>query len=209
MIHDESKQLIIGPYLIDSERNVRVISPKLMPGRLTGNARHLSDPANKVYFATMEDGLFEVDVKTLEVTGLIKEIKNKPKPGQTEEKNPATIQSTLPGYHGKGLYSGQGVVIIANNGEDTPTALKNPNIDSGAIGEWSGSGNWQLVRRNQFTEVTGPGGIKGNLNPETDPIWTIGWDYRSLILMVKENGKWNSYRLRWSARMEHRMATHS
>ena len=195
MIHEESKQLIIGPYFIDAERNVRVISPKLMPGRLTGNARHLIDPANKIYFATMEDGLFEVDVKTLAVKGLIKEIKNKPKPGQTDEKNPATLQSALPGYHGKGLYSGQGVVVIANNGEDTPTALKNPNIDSGALGEWNGSGNWQLVRRNQFTEVTGPGGIKGNANPATDPIWTIGWDYRSVILMVKENGKWNSYRL--------------
>ena len=195
MIHEESKQLIIGPYFIDAERNVRVISPKLMPGRLTGNARHLIDPANKIYFATMEDGLFEVDVKTLAVKGLIKEIKNKPKPGQTDEKNPATLQSALPGYHGKGLYSGQGVVVIANNGEDSPAALKNPNIDSGALGEWNGSGNWQLVRRNQFTEVTGPGGIKGNANPATDPIWTIGWDYRSVILMVKENGKWNSYRL--------------
>ena len=195
MIHEESKQLIIGPYFIDAERNVRAISPKLMPGRLTGNARHLTDPANKIYFATMEDGLFEVDVQTLAVKGLIKEIKNKPKPGQTDEKNPATLQSTLPGYHGKGLYSGQGVVIIANNGEDTPAALKNPNIDSGAVGEWNGSGNWQVVRRNQFTEVTGPGGIKGNSNPETDPIWTIGWDYRSVILMVKEKGLWNSYRL--------------
>ena len=195
MIHEESKQLIIGPYFIDSERNVRAISPKLMPGRLTGNARHLADPANKIYFATMEDGLFEVDVKTLAIKGQIKEIKNKPKPGQIDEKNPATLQSTLPGYHGKGLYSGQGVVVIANNGEDNPAALKNPNIDSGALGEWNGSGNWQLVRRNQFTEVTGPGGIKGNSNPEADPIWTIGWDYRSVILMVKENSKWNSYRL--------------
>ena len=195
MIHEESKQLIIGPYFIDTERNVRAISPKLMPGRLTGNARHLTDPENKIYFTTMEDGLFEVDVKTLAVKGLIKEIKNKPKPGQTDEKNPATLQSTLPGYHGKGLYSGQGVVVIANNGEDTPAALKNPNIDSGALGEWNGLGNWQLVRRNQFTEVTGPGGIKGNSNPETDPIWIIGWDYRSIILMVKENSKWNSYRL--------------
>jgi len=195
MIHEESKQLIIGPYFIDAEQNVRAISPKLMPGRLTGNARHLTEPENKIYFATMEDGLFEVDVQTLAVKGLIKEIKNKPKPGQTDEKNPATLQSTLPGYHGKGLYSGQGVVIIANNGEDTPAALKNPDIDSGAVGEWNGSGNWQVVRRNQFTEVTGPGGIKGNANPATDPIWTIGWDYRSVILMVKENGKWNSYRL--------------
>lgn len=195
MLHAESQQLIIGPYFIDAQRNLRVISPQLMPGRLTGNARHLTDPAHKIYFATMEDGLFEVDVQTLAVKGLIKEIRNKPKPGQTAETNPAVIQSTLPGYHGKGLYSGQGVVVIANNGEDTPEALKNPDIPSGAVGEWSGSGNWQLVRRNQFTEVTGPGGLNGNAHPETDPIWTIGWDYRSLILMVKDAGGWHSYRL--------------
>ncbi len=195
MIHNESQQLVIGPYFIDAQRNVRAISPKLMPGRLTGNARHLTDPTKKIYFATMEDGLFEVDVQTLAVKGLIKEIKNKPKPGQTAEVSPATLQSTLPGYHGKGLYSGQGVVVIANNGEDTPEALRNPDIASGAIGEWNGSGNWQLIRRNQFTEVTGPGGLNGNAHPTTDPLWTIGWDYRSLILMVKDGGGWHSYRL--------------
>lgn len=195
MIHEESNQLIIGPYFINAERKVRAIAPKLMPGRLTGNARHLSDPAHKIYFATMEDGLFEVDVQTLAIKGLIKEIKNNPKPGQTAEANPATLQSTLHGYHGKGLYSGQGVVVIANNGEDSAEALKNPNIPSGALGEWNGSGNWQLKRRNQFTEVTGPGGIKGNSNPESDPIWTIGWDERSVILMVKDKGDWHSYRL--------------
>ena len=195
MIHTESQQLVIGPYFIDAQRNVRAISPKLMPGRLPGNARHLTDPTKKIYFATMEDGLFEVDVQTLAVKGLIKEIKNKPKPGQTAEVSPATLQSTLPGYHGKGLYSGQGVVVIANNGEDTPEALKNPNIASGAIGEWNGNGNWQLVRRNQFTEVTGPGGLNGNAHPATDPLWTVGWDYRSLIVMVKDAGGWHSYRL--------------
>jgi len=103
MIHKESNQLIIGPYLIGAERDVRVIPPKLMPGRLTGNARHLTDPANKIYYATMEDGLYEVDVRTLAVKGLIKEIMNKPKPGQTAEVSPAMITSTLSGYHGKGL----------------------------------------------------------------------------------------------------------
>jgi hypothetical protein len=195
MIHVESKQLIIGPYFIDADRKVRVIPPKLMPGRHTGNARHLTDPTNKVYFATMEDGLYEVDVHTLAVKGLIKEIKNVPKPGQTEEVSPATITSTLAGYHGKGLYSGQGQVILANNGEMGAKALTDPTIVSGGLGSFNGTGNWSLVRRNQFTEVTGPGGLTGNANPEKDPIWTIGWDFRSLILMVLEDGKWTSFRL--------------
>ena len=195
MIHKESNQLVIGPYFIGAEREVRVIPPKLMPGRLTGNARHLTDPANKVYFATMEDGLYEVDVRTLAVKGLIKEIKNKPKPGQTAEVSPATITSTLSGYHGKGLYSGQGQVILANNGEQGPKALVDPTIVSGGLGSFNGEGNWTLVRRNQFTEVTGPGGLTGNADPAKDPIWTVGWDFRSVILMIMEDGKWTSYRL--------------
>src|SRR4051812_17267314 len=37
MIHRESQQLAIGPYLIDAERKVRVIPWQTMPGRLTGN----------------------------------------------------------------------------------------------------------------------------------------------------------------------------
>ena len=159
------------------------------------NARHLADPANKVYFATMEDGLYEVDVRTLAVKGLIKEIKNVPKPGQTAEVSPATITSTLPGYHGKGLYSGQGLVVLANNGEQSAKALVDPTIVSGALGSFNGEGNWSLIRRNQFTEVTGPGGLSGNADPAKDPIWTIGWDYRSLILMVMGDGKWTSFRL--------------
>ena len=195
MIHKESEQLIIGPYLIGANRDVRVIPPKLMPGRLTGNARHLTDPANKIYYATMEDGLYEVDVRTLAVKGLIKEIMNKPKPGQTAEVSPATITSTLSGYHGKGLYSGQGLVILANNGERSPKALLDPTIVSGGLGSFNGEGNWSLIRRNQFTEVTGPGDLMGNANPAKDPIWTVGWDFRSVILMVMEDGKWTSYRL--------------
>ena len=195
MIHKESNQLIIGPYLIGAEREVRIIPPKLMPGRLTGNARHLTDPANKIYYATMEDGLYEVDVRTLAVKGLIKEIMNKPKPGQTAEVSPATITSTLSGYHGKGLYSGQGLVILANNGERSPKALLDPTIVSGGLGSFNGEGNWSLIRRNQFTEVTGPGGLTGNADPAKDPIWTVGWDFRTVILMVMEDGKWTSYRL--------------
>ncbi|MDP6060370.1 MAG: hypothetical protein QGH33_15820, partial [Pirellulaceae bacterium] len=46
MIHRESNQLLIGPYVIDSNRKTRVILPSVMYGRLTGNARHLTDPAN-------------------------------------------------------------------------------------------------------------------------------------------------------------------
>ncbi len=194
MIHRESQQLLIGPYLIDTQRNVRVIAPKNMPGRLTGNARHLTDPAGRVYYATMEEGLYEVNVRTLEVAGRIQD-SNTLKPGQAEVAHPATLASKLPGYHGKGFYMAQGRIVYANNGEHGQAALTDPSTPSGALGEWRGEGDWQLVRRNQFTEVTGPGGIFGNDQPATDPLWSIGWDARSLILMLLDKGAWHAYRL--------------
>ncbi|MGV3660755.1 MAG: hypothetical protein ACO1TE_11245 [Prosthecobacter sp.] len=193
MIHKESQQLFIGPYVIDAERKVRVIPPNKMPGRLTGNARHLSDPAGKIFYATMEEGLYEVDVKTLEVTGLIKD-GNPPKKDFSQETHPATLSSQLPGYHGKGLYSSQGRVIYANNGDRDKRVITDPTTPSGALGEWRKAGDdWQLVRRNQFTEVTGPGGISGS---DVDaPVWSIGWDAKSLILMLLDGGKWQAFRL--------------
>ena len=185
MIHRESQQLFMGPYVIDAKRNVRTIPYTTMYGRHTGNARHLTDPANKIYYATMEEGIYEVDVKTLAVAEL-----------WADEQRKEGRHADLPGYHGKGFYSGQGRMVYANNGEHGGEALRNPTIASGVLAQWNGKADvWTVVRRNQFTEVTGPGGIEGSSHPETDPIWSIGWDFRSLILMVLHDGEWHSYRL--------------
>lgn len=185
MIHRESEQLFIGPYAIDGQGQVRVIPYSKMFGRPTGNARHLTDPAGKIYYATMEEGLYEVDVKTLEVTEL-----------WADEQKKEGRHSDLPGYHGKGLYSSQGRIVYANNGDHAREALSNPSVPSGVLAQWDGiADKWTIVRRNQFTEVTGPGGIYGNKNPAKDPVWTIGWDHRSLILMCLDDGAWHRYRL--------------
>lgn len=184
MIHRESNQLFIGPYAIDGNRNVRAIPYKDMPGRHTANARHLTDPSGKIFFLTMEEGVYEVDVKSLAVKELFKD-------GNSTKNMGGDL---LPGYHGKGAYSGFGRLIYANNGENSPLARTRPDIDSGVLASWDGK-DWTVIRRNQFTEVTGPGGIYGNEQPDSDPIWSIGWDYRSLILMVLDGGKWQSYRL--------------
>lgn len=194
MIHRETEQLVIGPYVIDKNRNVRVISPRVMPGRLTATTRHLTDPENKVYFSTMEEGLYEVDLKTLGIKSLIRD-SNRIKPGYTDETNLTTFKSQLPGYHGKGTYTGQGRLVYSNNGDDDHKVRRSTNLPSGALAEWSGEGDWKMVRRAQFTEVTGPGDLYGNSNPETDPVWSVGWDHRSVILMVLYEGKWNGYRL--------------
>ncbi len=192
LIHHESQQLFIGPYVIDADRNVRVVPPSVMPGRLTGTARHLSDPAGKVYHATMEEGLYEVDVRTLAVKNLIRD-GNPLKNDFTVTTPLAELISELPGYHGKGLHTGQGRLVYANNGERGQAALKDPTTPSGALAEWFGKGDWQLVRRNQFTEVSGPGGIHGSA-PDA-PLWSLGWDAKSLLLMLLDDGRWHSFRL--------------
>ncbi len=184
MIHRESGQLFIGPYAIGSQRQVRVIPYDRMPGRHTGNARHLTDPENKLYYATMEEGFYEVDVHTLEVHTLYED-------GNGREAGPTDL---LPGAHGKGLYSGQGGLVYSNNGEASPEARRKFDIEAGVLAEWDGE-QWTTVRRNQFVEVTGPGGIYGNSNPATDPIWATGWDHKSVVLGVRDNDHWSFYRL--------------
>lgn len=177
MIHRESEQLIIGPYFIDRSGQVRTVAPAEMSGRLTGVARHLSDPANKVIFYTMESGLYEVDVHTLQVTVLYQD--------------PNDIRGWphfLPGVHGKGAYSGQGRLAVSNNG------------NGGVLAEWQGqgdpgkSGNWTIVDANKYTEITGPGGLYGAPDDEA-PLWALGWDHKSVLLNVCDNGSWKRFRL--------------
>ena len=155
MIHHESNQLIIGPYFIDAKGKVRVVSPKVMPGRLTATTRHLRDPANKVYFVTMEEGLYEVDVHTLAVKVLHPDLDAK-----------VARVSFLPGDHGKGGYVGQGRLVVTNN------------ATGGVLTEWTGTGDpgqaesWTTVDRNKYTDVTGPGGIYGAPDKNA-PLWAI------------------------------------
>ena len=185
MIHDESKQLFIGPYVIDHSGKVRTIPYTTMYGRPTANARHLTDPAGKIYAATMEEGLYEVDVHSLKVTELWR-----------DEQLKGGRHSNLPGYHGKGMFSGYGRLVYANNGEHGDEALKRPDVPSGCLASWdTRAENWTVVSRRQFTEVTGPGGIHGNAAPDRDPLWSIGWDHRSLILMTLGPQGWSQYRL--------------
>ena len=189
MIHRESGQLIIGPYFVDSLCNVRALSYNDAQGRYTGVARHLEEPAGKVYIATMEEGFYEVDVRTLECRELYPDANTS---GYHDDKGVNPQNDLLPGAHGKGLYSGQGVMVFSNNGEAVPEALEKFNIPSGCLAEWDGK-DWTVVRRNQFTEVTGPGGIYGS---DTDaPIYALGWDYKSVILAMRDKGSWSFYRL--------------
>ncbi len=181
LIHRESGQLIIGPYFVDRRGRVRAVDLRSLRGRMTAVMRHLSNPAHKVYYFDMEGAIYEVDVRTLAVRLLFK------KP--------------VAGWHGKGGCTGQGRVVIANNGEWGPkdgykhVLAGGParGDEAGALAEWDGR-TWRIVERKQFCEVTGPGGIYGNYS-DTDPIWATGWDKRSVILKLLDHGRWYTFRL--------------
>ena len=135
---------------ISAEGKVRVVDVKTrLIGRMTAVARHLTDPANMVYFYDMEGALYEVNVHTLDVKRLF----DKP----------------VPGWHGKGGYTSQGRLVISNNGE--VAAGKVPerflarlppksNEDAGVLAQWDGK-EWRIIERRQFTDITGPGGLHG------------------------------------------------
>ncbi|WP_146389853.1 sulfatase-like hydrolase/transferase [Allorhodopirellula solitaria] len=181
MIHAESNQLLIAHHLIDDKGNVRTISPNDMPIRVTAIARHLTDPANMVYYIDMEGSIWEANVHTLAVKRLFK------KP--------------VPGWHSKGGYTSQGRLVVSNNGElhvgnydDVLVGgeAKTPE-ERGVLAEFDGK-DWKIIERRQYTEVTGPQGITGG-SDGNDPIWTMGWDRRSVRLKVLDDGKWHTYLL--------------
>lgn len=213
-IHSPSNQLVIGPHFVDSTGNVRTLPYSLARGRHTGTAAHLTDPANRVYIMTMENGVYDVNVNDLSFITRYPDVQGKG-------------DRFLHGYHGKGLYSGQGLLVAANNGR--PGSQGSPTGETGVLASWDGTtvadnggsylaGNdpntgigdnsgapvaaqpeyiagWNQHFKVQHCEVTGPGGIHGNPNPATDPVWATGFDAKSVVLRTLENGNWHTWRL--------------
>ena len=190
MIHRETQQLSIGPYLVDATGAVRVIPRATLPGRLTATARHPTSPTNQILIATMEEGFYAVDVNTLAVTTLKAD-------AQTQTSGAGLL---LAGNHGKGCYTGQGRVLYANNGETSwavGSDLGGFNLPAGLLTENTGSdfsNGWSTLERKNFTEITGPGGIYGATN-DADVIWALGWDKRSVLLKLLDGGVWSTFRL--------------
>jgi len=187
MIHEESKQLFIGHYVIDDRGKVRSMSPSKMPARVTAYMRHLKDPENYVYLYDMENMFYEVNVNTLEFKKL--------------------FHDPIPGYHGKGGFTSQGKVVVSNNGEAMSGHLDKPELwqvskdytqksseDRGCLATYDGK-KWEVIERRQYTEVIGPQGVHPTSKGKNDPVWAIGWDKRSLRLQVMENGKFTTFLL--------------
>ncbi|MBK8975741.1 MAG: hypothetical protein IPM29_07430 [Planctomycetes bacterium] len=183
LVHPSSGQLFIGHHAIDGTGTVRTVSPEAMPARVTAIAEHLSEPRRFVYVVDMEGRIYELDVATLEPRLL--------------------FEKPVPGWHGKGAWTSQGVLVVSNNGEVPARTFRvSPYLagadpvdeeEAGVLAEWDGK-TWRIVARRQFTEVTGPGLVRGAAAANV-PIWSTGWDARSVLLMVRDQGTWTTWRL--------------
>jgi len=172
IIHKESNQLIIGPHAIDTDGRVRTFED-LVDIRLAATARHLADPANKVYFLGMEGEFYEADVHTLKATLLYDLLKELAIPGRA---------------HFKDAYTDHGRVVVVNNSyypEDFERGWSD-----GRLAEWDGRA-WRVLARTRFNTVTGR--CEGDLGRA---IYAVGQDRASALLHVylPETG-WRVYRL--------------
>lgn len=172
IVHRESNQLIIGPHAIDSEGGVRTFE-NLVDVRLAAVARHLTDPANKIYFLGMEGEFFEADVHTLEVVKCF------------DLRQELGIAGPP---HFKDAYTDHGRVVVANNSYDAEAFASGEG--DGRLAEWDGKA-WRILARTQFNTVSGR--CAGNLGRA---IYAAGQDRASVLLYVYLPATgWRLYRL--------------
>ncbi len=171
-VHAPSTQMIIGPHIIDADRNVRTFQD-LAGSRLTATMTHLTDPANKVYFLGMEGEFWEADVTTLRVRPLFDLSKELDLPKGSR-------------VHFKGGFSAFRRVVVANNTYGERDSTEGVST-GGRLAEWTG-GRWEIVERTAFCDVNAAPDAHGG-------IFATGWDRASAILKVFAKGKWSTYRL--------------
>jgi hypothetical protein len=165
LVHAESNQMFIGPYVVDLAGKWRFLEQFEMH-RLTATIRHLADPANRVYMLTMEGHFFEHDVNTHKSTLLFdlgKQFNLTQRP------------------HFKGGCSAQGRVVVANNGFY-------------AYGE-NGAGLFEFDGRNWRTLSGKPHMDCAARQDMGNVMFCSGWDESSVLLWALVYGRWQRYRL--------------
>lgn len=164
-VHKESSTAFIGPYAIDMGGKWRFIEA-LRDVRITATFAHLKDRANLVYMLGMEGELIECDVATLkcrQVEDVLTVLGGKRRP------------------HFKGAFTGQGRIVVANNGfyeygEENP-----------GLAEFDGT-RWNILSQKPHMECMGRQDM-GNV------IFCTGWDESSVLFWALVKGKWQRYRL--------------
>ena len=165
LIHRESNQCFIGPYAIDGKGNWKHI-PEFDKHRITSTMRHLTDPANRVYFQTMEGVFGEMDVNDLKprpLFDLVKEMKLASRP------------------HFKGGFTAQNRVVVANNG------FYEYGDDQAGLFEFDGK-SWNRLSGKPHMDVAARQDM-GTV------LFATGWDEASVLFWALVKGIWLRFRL--------------
>ncbi|AKU15294.1 hypothetical protein [Luteipulveratus mongoliensis] len=170
LVHAETDQLFIGPHAIDAKGEVTTI-PALAKHRLTATARHLTDPANKVYVLGMEGEFFELDVHTYEVTQLFDLLE---------------VLDINDAPHFKDMYTRHGRVVVANNAYYPKDFERG--FSDGRLAEWDGT-TWRVLSKTQWNTLSSANGM-------SEAMYAVGQDRASALFHVylPETG-WKVYRL--------------
>ncbi len=165
MIHHETNQCLIGPYIIDAKGNWSRIR-EFDDHRLTSTMRHLKEPKSKVYYQTMEGLFFEMDLATRKpvlLNDLAKEMNLQARP------------------HFKGGYTAQGRTVVTNNG------FYEYGETSAGLFEYDGS-RWKRLSDKPHMDVA----ARENMG---SVMFATGWDERSVLFHALVKGEWQHYRL--------------
>lgn len=178
LIHHETNQCLIGPYIIDAKGNWQFI-PEFKNHRLTATMRHLKDPGGKVYYQTMEGLLSEMDLTTRKPV-LVSDVARK--------------MSLAARPHFKGGCTAQGRVVVSNN------EFYEYGEEQAGLFEYDGKA-WKRLSNKPYMDVAARENM-GNV------LFASGWDEASAVLSVLVNGAWQRYRLPKSSHaMEHAWQT--
>ena len=160
--------IVIGPFVIDAQRNVRVFE-SLLHVRVGGMAEHLTEPATLVYMLGMDGPLWECSLVTLACTQLFDLVKALDIPASAGEQP-----------HFKAAHTSSGLLWVASNTFEQQDALGF--AGGGRLATWDGtSANWTIIARTAYAEVTG----RRNFGCA---VFALGWDSNSVILTVVDNG---------------------
>jgi hypothetical protein len=169
MLVPKANVIVIGPFVIDASRNVRVLE-SLMHVRIGGMAEHLFFPESMVYMLGMDGALFECDiVSSLNCTQLFDLVTALDIPASAGEQP-----------HFKAAHTMSGLLWVASNTMEQADGLGLAH--GGRLATWDGkSANWTIIARTAYVEVTG----RHNMGCA---VFALGFDSNSVILTVVDNG---------------------
>eukprot|EP00937_MAST-01D_sp_MAST-1D-sp2_P003164 g3164.t1 len=189
MIHHWTDQVVIGPYVIDAQRNIRVIET-LLHVRIGAMAEHLHMPETHVYMVSMDGPLYEVDLTTLAATQLLDLVDALAIPVSADPhttgqcyphfKDAITVHSGTDGKGGVPASSrGGGTLYVASNGYNEADFVNGSTC--GRLAAWDGKGNWTVLETTAFY------GLAARKNYGR-MLYASGWDHKSAILKAKDVG---------------------